>query len=213
MSIKKVIFSPHLDDACLSVFQLLDSESLVVTVFAGKPKRTFETSWDRTCGFKNSDEAIDMRREENRRAAKFVGFNFQNLNFLDWQYGKRSQKEVVYKALLDIVKRYPKARFYTPIAFGAEIIHPDHKIVGETSCKLLINQELQELFFYADIPYLIGNQKLKWKPIKDGKKKWAAMSIYKSQFENLMQKFPLLNEESLSRECIIPMKDYEELTE
>ena len=63
------ILSPHLDDAVLSCWSLLDSDDdvAVVTVFTGAPEPGFVSTWDADAGV-DSATRMAQRIEENRKA-------------------------------------------------------------------------------------------------------------------------------------------------
>ena len=84
-----IILSPHFDDAVLSMGGFMAERKtplIVVTFFSGKPSETFEGEWDERSGFKNSDEALATRVEENTLALGQVGAYPLNLRYVDFQY-------------------------------------------------------------------------------------------------------------------------------
>ena len=87
-----VILSPHLDDAVLSLGGLIAREperTSVVTFFAGRPAPPARGRWDWLCGFRDSDEALECRIAENRRALRLLGVGaarVRDLGHLDRQY-------------------------------------------------------------------------------------------------------------------------------
>jgi LmbE family N-acetylglucosaminyl deacetylase len=75
-----VVLSPHLDDAVLSLGAGIadavarGADVSIVTAYAGDPARHDEPSaWDRRAGFKSSHEALEARREEDRKACTALG--------------------------------------------------------------------------------------------------------------------------------------------
>jgi LmbE family N-acetylglucosaminyl deacetylase len=75
-----VVLSPHLDDAVLSLGASIadavagGADVAIVTAFAGDPDRSAEPSvWDRRAGFATSLQALEARREEDRRACAALG--------------------------------------------------------------------------------------------------------------------------------------------
>jgi hypothetical protein len=64
-----LVISPHLDDAVLSCWGIVDNFSAdVITVFAGTPAIPLKSPWDQKCGFENSTVAMAVRVAENQHA-------------------------------------------------------------------------------------------------------------------------------------------------
>jgi len=162
---KKVIlvFSPHFDDAVLSLGGLLakkECQSLVVTCYAGKPKKAISTPWDSGCGFPNSDQAVEARIKENELALELLGAIPINLQFLDEQYRTLDENLVIiedeiYKGIKTTIQHYQglQAHVYGPAGIG----HPDHAIVHRSFLKVMReNLEIgkMEFFLYEDYPYV-----------------------------------------------------------
>ncbi|MBS1673006.1 MAG: glycosyltransferase [Actinobacteria bacterium] len=82
-----LILSPHLDDALFSASELIRrGDPEVWTVFAGEPSPPITTDWDRSCGFTDSHQALEVRRKED--AAAFAGSSarVRRLDHLDGAY-------------------------------------------------------------------------------------------------------------------------------
>jgi hypothetical protein len=82
----KVVVSPHLDDAVLSVYGQLGPETTVVTVLAGLPPEGYLSDWDGQSGATDSRARIIERREEDRRALERSTAVPVHLDFPDRQY-------------------------------------------------------------------------------------------------------------------------------
>lgn len=91
-----LIVSPHLDDAALSCAWLLGRDGVeVLTVFSGHPSTPITTSWDVTCGFSDSSEAMTRRRQEDASALDQTGIRAHHLPLLDSAYleGRRGAED------------------------------------------------------------------------------------------------------------------------
>ena len=159
-----VILSPHIDDAVLSCWHVLDGpgEVEVVNVFAGVPPAGTATGWwDRVGGSGDSARAVLARVEEDRAALAVAGRRSVNLDFLDAQYGLdgRDGAELT-AALRDCLPR--SALVYVPAAFASlghgrhfnlpqDTPHPDHVAVREAGRALAADG--REVVLYADLPH------------------------------------------------------------
>src|SRR5688500_1095031 len=84
-----VIVSPHLDDAVLSCWHLLESAADVgvVNVVSGSPPAGAPAAWrDPTAGAPGPIERMRERREEDRRSLALAGRTAVALDLLDAQY-------------------------------------------------------------------------------------------------------------------------------
>lgn len=86
---KLLIISPHLGDAVFACGELMacKREAIVTTLLAGLPASTLPlTSWDAAAGFSNSREAMQSRRDEDRRAMDLLHATPVWLDFTEGQY-------------------------------------------------------------------------------------------------------------------------------
>lgn len=92
-----LVLSPHFDDAALSCAAWITRpEALdVVTVFGGAPKKAMHTEWDALCGYRDSDDALTVRRAEESKAFSGTSHAVTRLDLVDGQYapGPRSADE------------------------------------------------------------------------------------------------------------------------
>ena len=159
-----VILSPHLDDAVLSCWRVLEGpgEVEVVNVFAGVPPAGSATGWwDRASGSGDSARAVMARIEEDRAALAAVGRHAVNLDFLDAQYREDgADGDALAAAVRDAVPR--SALVYVPAAFAGGGAaprfpvsttepHPDHTAVREAGRGL--REDGYETVLYADLPH------------------------------------------------------------
>ena len=145
-----VVLSPHLDDAVLSCWHVLEgSEAVtVVNVFTGSPAPgTRPPRWDRVTGARDPVARMRERREEDRRALGLAGRASVDLGLLDAQYG-RIRSPI--RPLLDRLQRWrdPATVLYAPAALGR---HPDHEVVRDVALDLA--RAGWRVVLYADLPH------------------------------------------------------------
>jgi len=146
------ILSPHLDDAVLSCWHLVDSPLgvTVVNVFAGSPPAGTPTPWwDRLTGASDPVERMHERRAEDRAALALAGRVGVAIDLLDAQYRQEPLP------VADLVRRLREvipagALVYAPAAMGH---HPDHELVRTASLELA--RAGRRVALYADIPHSI----------------------------------------------------------
>ncbi len=119
-----LVVSPHLDDAILSAFALCRWErAAVLNVFDGAPSPRHETTWDRLCGFDDSDQAVAARHAEN--AAAFADLDVPQLSvgLLDSQYLTAprgiDESERILAVVLDWVQAQGETRCTIAVPAGA----------------------------------------------------------------------------------------------
>jgi LmbE family N-acetylglucosaminyl deacetylase len=145
-----VVVSPHLDDAVLSCGQLLAKHpgSLVLTVFAGWPRRPTLGSWDRDCGFHEGDDVIGARRAEDIAACRQLAAVTRWLDFVDDQYGEPSSVAKIAATLdMEVAATKPDAVF---IPLG--LFHHDHERV-HIACRRLVGSFPNRVYAYEDALY------------------------------------------------------------
>ncbi len=162
-----LIISPHFDDAVISMGGFLTSslseQIYIVTVFGGRPKIPFSSKWDSKCGFKNSDEAILKRREEEKKAFSFLDIpksNYLNFNYFERQHRDKlkekyySEEELRFKIKSDLISflsknKKKKCFIYVP----AVPSHIDHKIITNAVVSIASDPDNFFICFYQDMPY------------------------------------------------------------
>jgi LmbE family N-acetylglucosaminyl deacetylase len=153
-----LVASPHLDDAVLSAGQLLAGrpDMIVVTVFAGQPRaKNVLTTYDRTCGFGSSREAVLARQAEDREALAILGANPVHLKFVDHQYGQPMDQEQIAQAIRAKVELYEPEFVAGPLGLG----HPDHELVREAVLDAVLDSDTP-LWLYEDTPTRITSPEL-----------------------------------------------------
>jgi LmbE family N-acetylglucosaminyl deacetylase len=145
-----VILSPHLDDAVLSCWQLLDGpdEVTVVNVFTASPRAgTPPAWWDVATGATDSVERMRERRQEDAAALALAGSSSVRLGLLDDQYRDSpvSVDDVVRRIGLTVM---PQAILHAPGAFDG---HSDHVLVRDAALRLA--RVGWPVVLYADLPH------------------------------------------------------------
>jgi LmbE family N-acetylglucosaminyl deacetylase len=140
-----LVLSPHLDDAVLSCWHVLESERdvLVVNVFTGLPPAgTGLTRWDRITGATDPRVRVEERLREDCDALALVERQPVALGFVEGQYGapRPSPGEIAARlAPLD------GAQVLAPAGIGG---HSEHELVRGAAVELGRTTSL-----YADLPY------------------------------------------------------------
>lgn len=150
-----LIVSAHLDDAVLSVGQVMAGrpDCVVVTVMAGTPSRALMlTTYDANSGFSTGAQAMIARRGEDRNALAVLGATPHHLDFLDHQYRTglaRDCDEAAIDDQLDVTVAECGARvFLGPLGLA----HPDHHAVRRAYRQLVVRHSDIEAWLYEDLP-------------------------------------------------------------
>ena len=147
-----LVFSPHLDDAVLSLGNLIAAHpgSVVVTVLAGMPSdETLTTEWDTSCGFASSGETMRARWAEDEAAVAALGASAIHLDFLDRQYGEADRRSIT-SEIERIIAEHPDHEVFGPLG----LVHPDHILVSDAFVDALDTDAPIDRHLYADIPLL-----------------------------------------------------------
>lgn len=148
-----IVLSPHLDDAVIDCWSVLagDGPVVVVTVFAGIPRRGPAGHWDALAGATDVAERMRERREEDCAALALAGRAGVHLSFAqaDHRRGPPAALSRVDRALRE---RLPAASaVYAPAGLG--VLHPDHALVRDYAVRLAAQGIPVQL--YADAPYAV----------------------------------------------------------
>lgn len=146
-----IVVSPHLDDAVFSAGNILahETNAKVVTIFAGDIESTGATQYDYAAGFASSAEAMQIRKEEDRRATAALGVQYEHMPFHDVQYGL-AQKPTLMKRMLAETLREADV-IYGPLGLK----HPDHVKARELVINYWLNHREKQLYLYEDLPYRV----------------------------------------------------------
>lgn len=146
--IRRLIISPHPDDAVLSATAaILTARTSVLTVFCGVPSRdTPMSEWDRICGASDADSHARKRIDEDIAALAVLGADYIHLDLLDEQYRTAPVPQLLLRDQLErICDDFNEVWF--PAGVGS---HTDHRIVAEIAAGL--RGDFRR-FCYADMPY------------------------------------------------------------
>lgn len=175
VSASRIVLSPHLDDAALSLggsiarWTSAGERILVVTVAAASPSplallSPFAESLHRAWGVGSAD-VVALRRREDEAAMAILGAEAARLSRLDAVYRlpQRYDEEAALLGepaledrlgldlaldLAPILAASPQAEILAPLAVGG---HVDHRIVHRVAIELA--QQGREVGFYEDFPY------------------------------------------------------------
>jgi LmbE family N-acetylglucosaminyl deacetylase len=143
------ILAPHLDDAVLSCWHVVESASdvRVLTLFAGVPPEGALGWWDGETGASDSAARMTERRGEDAAALAAAGCTAIQLDFLEDQY--RDGGTIAVADLVAAVEPHVRGSLvYGPAAIG---LHVDHLLVRSVVSDLADSAAGRRL--YADLPY------------------------------------------------------------
>lgn len=148
MSVPLLVLSPHLDDAVLSVGQVIAGHagSVVATVFAGVPSDGVLGEFDRACGFVSGRQAVHTRRGEDAAALAMLGATPLHLDFLERQYAAGEDDLVA--GLTEALVSVGPAAVLGPVG----IVHPDHQRVGRAWPRAARALDVPA-YGYLELPY------------------------------------------------------------
>lgn len=151
---KAAVLSPHLDDAILSCWHVLDGRDdvTVVNVFTASPSPgTRAPWWDRLTGAQDPVARMGERRTEDRRALDLVARDAVHLDLLDAQYGNRELSAASLAGRLGALLQ-PGTVVLAPAGLSR---HPDHEIVRDAALELA--RSGRSVILYADLPHGIAH--------------------------------------------------------
>jgi LmbE family N-acetylglucosaminyl deacetylase len=144
MESRRIVISPHLDDAVLSSWHVLEAgDATVVTVFTAAPEAGTSGWWDRLTGSDDSPGRVRERVREDERAMSLAGSDYVHLDLLDEQYRRNGASPPVAEALAEHVSG--AGEVYAPLGF---FFSGDHELVREAVLGLRADTRL-----YADLPH------------------------------------------------------------
>jgi LmbE family N-acetylglucosaminyl deacetylase len=153
-----VVISPHLDDAVLSVGQVLGGSpgAVVITLLAGVPDGDAVTDYDRGCGFTSSRQAMRQRRAEDRRALAILGAEACHLDFLPRQYEDDAGDEAMVRELAARIAALEPSAVAGPVG----IMHPDHERVARLWPRAVRQAAgAVPLHAYEELPYRVKSRR------------------------------------------------------
>lgn len=153
-----LVVSPHLDDAVLSVGQLLAGhpDVTVATVFTADPATPrLLTEFDRRSGFVSSASAMGDRRMEDRRACSMLDVRWAHLGGVDGQYVQRGAATIGdVRRLLEHELEAHNLDVLQGILGPMGLGHPDHVVVADAALQVAKARGLPS-FVYAELPYRV----------------------------------------------------------
>jgi hypothetical protein len=162
----KVVVSPHLDDAVLSVYGQLGPETTVVTVLAGLPPEGYLSDWDRQSGATDSRARTAERREEDRRALGRSAAVPVHLDFPDRQYVALGMPKPSHADVAEGLRPYLEGadEVLAPAALSTNSRNPlrrlrrrrgsDHRLIRDVALQLRPDATL-----YAELPYALSEDR------------------------------------------------------
>ena len=162
----KVIVSPHLDDAVLSVYGQLGPETTVVTVLAGLPPEGYLSDWDAQSSATDSRARIAERREEDHRALERSAAVPVHLDFADRQYVALGMPTPSAAGVAEALRPYLEGadEVLAPSALSTNSRNAlrrlrrrrgsDHRLVREAVLRVRPDATL-----YAELPYALSEDR------------------------------------------------------
>jgi LmbE family N-acetylglucosaminyl deacetylase len=151
-----LVISPHLDDAVLScgLFLAAHPGTIVLTALAGIPPDLPVNGWDHRCGFRNGDNVMAARREEDQVALALLGAEPRWLDFCQRSH-LAPDNMVDPRALSDAIAAVIEELSPAAVAFPFGLGHPDHELTHGASVALVAARPELAWYCYEDIPYRI----------------------------------------------------------
>jgi LmbE family N-acetylglucosaminyl deacetylase len=156
-----LVLSSHLDDAVLSCGQFLYAHpsTTVVTVLAGAPDAIHEGYNSSTTGKRYAPDAIDVRRDEDRKALGLLGATPVWLDLLDADYSAQRPQEdfvtVIRAEIARVLEQTKPASIFAPLG----LMHPDHVAVSDACFELTVNST-STWYLYMDLPYGLASRRV-----------------------------------------------------
>lgn len=145
MGSHRVVISPHLDDAVLSCWHVLEAgDATVVSVFTAVPEDGATGWWDKLTGTDDSPARVRERLSEDERAMALAGAPAIRLDLLDEQYRRNGATPPVAEALAEHVAEADEV--YAPLGL---FFTADHAVVRDAAFALRADTLL-----YADHPHV-----------------------------------------------------------
>lgn len=145
------IVSPHLDDAVLSAWLVLDHapRARVISCFAGTPPSNVSGTWDTATKFASSEQAVAARRQEDVTALALTDSQAVHLDLLDEQY--RDGQDPPARELIELLRMHlaDAEEVWLPAGLGN---HTDH-LAARDAALAATAMTNQRVLVYADLPY------------------------------------------------------------
>jgi LmbE family N-acetylglucosaminyl deacetylase len=132
----RLFVSPHLDDAVFACGEWIASSrnATVVTIFAGSASSNAPvTTWDAECGFRDGDDVMALRRNEDRTALGLLGAKPIWLDFRDDHYGESRTTQAIADALAAVIIDEEASTIHFPLG----LFHADHRRASDATLTLV----------------------------------------------------------------------------
>ncbi len=149
-SSRLLVVTPHLGDAVIGCGELLAAHpgAVVVTVFAGIPASSYVVpEWDAACGFSSPQQAVTVRRREERSALETLDAEPCWLACPESQYRRSIALDEVARRLGRALRRHRAERIAVPLG----LVRGDHMMAAEAAMRLYKRGD-QEWLVYEDFP-------------------------------------------------------------
>jgi len=148
-----LVISPHLDDAVLSMGEFLASwpGATVMTVFAGAPSPRQVTTFDVHSGFRDSDDAMASRWDEDDRACLAVGSVPMRAEMLDGQYVEVRDEPAAIAQIEGLIAGTAAKLGTVRVVAPLGIAHPDHILVATAAARVALYHDV-EMWCYEELP-------------------------------------------------------------
>lgn len=149
-----MVLSPHLDDALFSCGKFLADHpgAIVVTVFAGAPDVMHEGYNSRSTGQSYAPDALEVRRQEDRRVMSQLGATPIWLDLIEADYSAyrptTNYGEQVVAEVSRVISEIGPASVIAPLG----LVHPDHIAVSD-ACHIMWRKSSVNWYVYLDLPY------------------------------------------------------------
>lgn len=161
-----LVVSPHLDDAVLSMGQVMAGreDCIIATVFGGTPDQgEASTAWDKNCGWSSARIAMAMRKVEDDKAANLLRATAVRFDFLDQQYREvglsnhtTATEAQIAGTILEIARPLVDVLGHVTIAGPMGLGHPDHHLTRRAvEQAAVVLGDACELWIYEDAPYRV----------------------------------------------------------
>lgn len=178
-----LVVSPHFDDVPLSCEALVarDTAMTVLHVFSRGPEPAMSTDWDTKTGFRDSDEAMATRLQEERAAFDGTSHSFREVGLLDEQYLKSKRADDDLNRIADAVlswteevggpctvalpvcagwprgSRGPIVRLRRLMSRGfLPFANPDHCAARDGGVRALAGRPELGVLLYEELPYRLS---------------------------------------------------------
>lgn len=107
------------------------------------------TAWDAECGFRDGDDVIAVRRNEDREALDALGATPFWLDFRDDQYGEPRTLQALGHALADVIISERASAIHFPLG----LFHADHRRASDAASMLVDRFPSHAWYVYEDAIY------------------------------------------------------------